>query len=175
MSPPKNNHQIFYYPHTIVFSFIRMCILAINLFRAFVCAMFKVFITSVSPCKMRANLTPFRSVATSPLRLSKFKPTEMKNSGSHLHSPHLRCSRSSRGSSYCGGQCGLQKFPISVDSPIGSCWLNYSSLNSACRREPLFHVSFLQINSDLECSPSSDPWKTRRSIPPKEANGHNNH
>lgn len=96
-SPPKNNHQIFYYPHTIVFSFIRMCILAINLFRAFVCAMFKVFITSVSPCKMRANLTPFRSVATCPLRLSKFKPTEMKNSGSHLHSPHLRCSRSSRG------------------------------------------------------------------------------
>lgn len=47
----------------MIISFVRMYILALNCFRAFVCAMVKVFIAAIS-CYIRAKHVLFKSVAT---------------------------------------------------------------------------------------------------------------
>lgn len=153
--------------------------------RAFMCAMFKVFIASISHHKIRAQPVPFKPVATCHLWISTLKWTEEKTTVQVLNcTHHTSCAQEPHVANSDGGvteqwphrQCGSQKCPIIAESSIRRMVLaKLFLIEINCHGRHFFHRTFPQINSDLEWSTASYSQKTYRSSPPEEASSNSNH
>lgn len=109
-------------------------------------------------------------------KLAKIKnATTTKNSSSHLHSPHFKCSVAPYGHWLLCWMVWITEIFHNHRMFYWTVLVKQFLFTRSYHRGPLFRIIFPEINSDLEWSISSYLLNTQRSTLPKEARSDNNH